>query len=336
MKAIRRMMLKKLGKPFALLRRRCRDRCSPAVLRPHSARPPNVDRAEQADPHRRPRRGRGHLPAPGRRDHGHRQRRIPPARGSRLARGGPSRRCGSRTRVLPPGLTQQQALEQSLLRIQSVVAQGRGDEAWRQVSSMQAPTAQPRRRVITKPASRSRSPRAPARRHPRRAIARTGHRPGRCRSPAPGVVSPVARRRRARCFARPAAGQRRDGARLARGRGRRGRQLAQSHAGCHAARGLPQSLPVAPGARGAVRRTRCRRREPPAELEAAPHLALILPLTGPHLGPAAQIRDGFMTAYYQFPPNARPRLRVYDRPSASIADTMAEAPRPAPNSSSVR
>src|SRR6185295_17157418 len=45
--------------------------------------------------------------------------------------------------LLPPGLTQQQALEQSLLRIQSAVAQGRGDEAWRQVSSMQAPTGQP-------------------------------------------------------------------------------------------------------------------------------------------------------------------------------------------------
>jgi outer membrane PBP1 activator LpoA protein len=45
--------------------------------------------------------------------------------------------------LLPPGLTQQQALEQSLLRIQSAVAQGRGDEAWRQVSSMQVPSGQP-------------------------------------------------------------------------------------------------------------------------------------------------------------------------------------------------
>ena len=45
--------------------------------------------------------------------------------------------------LVPPGLTQQQALEQSLLRIQSAVAQGRGDEAWRQVSRMQAPSGQP-------------------------------------------------------------------------------------------------------------------------------------------------------------------------------------------------
>ena len=45
--------------------------------------------------------------------------------------------------LLSPGLTAHQALEQNLLRIQSAVAQGRGDEAWRQVSSMQAPSGQP-------------------------------------------------------------------------------------------------------------------------------------------------------------------------------------------------
>ena len=43
--------------------------------------------------------------------------------------------------LLPGGLTQQQALEQSLLRIQSALVAGRGDEAWRHVSSMQTPTA---------------------------------------------------------------------------------------------------------------------------------------------------------------------------------------------------
>jgi outer membrane PBP1 activator LpoA protein len=54
-------------------------------------------------------------------------------------------------------------------------------------------------------------------------------------------------------------------------------------------------------------------------------MALMLPLTGRTSGPAAQIRDGFMTAYYQLSPATRPRLRVYDTAEASIADTMAEA-----------
>ena len=60
---------------------------------------------------------------------------APRAPGSRRA----CRRCRSRARLAPAGLTQQQALEQNLLRIQSAVAQGRGDEAWREVSAMQAP-----------------------------------------------------------------------------------------------------------------------------------------------------------------------------------------------------
>ena len=40
---------------------------------------------------------------------------------------------------------------------------------------------------------------------------------------------------------------------------------------------------------------------------------------------AAQIRDGFMTAYFQLPASARPRLRVYDTATTSIADTVADA-----------
>src|SRR5690349_18774267 len=36
--------------------------------------------------------------------------------------------------TLPGGLTQQQTLEQSLLKIQSALVAGRGDDAWRQVS----------------------------------------------------------------------------------------------------------------------------------------------------------------------------------------------------------
>ena len=65
--------------------------------------------------------------------------------------------------------------------------------------------------------------------------------------------------------------------------------------------------------------------EPVAALETAPHLALILPLTGRTAGPAAQIRDGFLTAYYQLPANSRPRLRVYDSATTSISDTIAQA-----------
>jgi outer membrane PBP1 activator LpoA protein len=65
--------------------------------------------------------------------------------------------------------------------------------------------------------------------------------------------------------------------------------------------------------------------EPAASLEAAPHIALMLPLTGRTSAPAAQIRDGFMTAYYQVPAATRPRLRVYDTAITSIADTVAQA-----------
>jgi outer membrane PBP1 activator LpoA protein len=65
--------------------------------------------------------------------------------------------------------------------------------------------------------------------------------------------------------------------------------------------------------------------EPAATLAAAPHVALLLPLTGRTSAPAAQIRDGFMTAYYEVPAATRPRLRVYDTATTSIADTVAQA-----------
>jgi outer membrane PBP1 activator LpoA protein len=51
----------------------------------------------------------------------------------------------------------------------------------------------------------------------------------------------------------------------------------------------------------------------------------MLPLSGRTSAPAAQIRDGFMTAYYQLPAASRPRLRVYDTATASVADVMAQA-----------
>jgi outer membrane PBP1 activator LpoA protein len=62
-----------------------------------------------------------------------------------------------------------------------------------------------------------------------------------------------------------------------------------------------------------------------SEMQAAPHLALILPLSGRTSGPAGQIRDGFMTAYYQLPEQSRPRLRVYDSATAPIGDVVSKA-----------
>jgi outer membrane PBP1 activator LpoA protein len=65
--------------------------------------------------------------------------------------------------------------------------------------------------------------------------------------------------------------------------------------------------------------------EPASQLASASHVALMLPLTGRTAAASAQIRDGFMTAYYQVPANARPRLRVYDTATGAIADLVAQA-----------
>lgn len=228
--------------------------------------------------------------------------------------------------TIPPGLTQQQTVEQNLLRIQSAVAQGQGDQAWREISSMQAPTA----------------PAAAARYYETRqqvAIA-TGHL-------VDGIRSQLARER----LIPPGEAHH-----------ARAELLAQLRAA--AERGVPMTAPpgsdasirgwleaatiAADNARnptlGAARLAAFRARFPthPAlsalanepgvgiddqavSLDKAPHVALLLPLTGRTSAPAAQIRDGFMTAYYQAPANARPRLRVYDTASGAIADIVANA-----------
>lgn len=49
------------------------------------------------------------------------------------------------------------------------------------------------------------------------------------------------------------------------------------------------------------------------------HLAILLPKTGPYANAARALRDGFMAAYYQQPPESRPRLAFYD--SSDSADT---------------
>jgi outer membrane PBP1 activator LpoA protein len=228
--------------------------------------------------------------------------------------------------LLPGGLTQQQDLEKALLRIQSALVSGRGDDAWRQVSSMQTPTAQP----------------AAARYYETRqqvAIA-TGHL-------LDGIRSELARERvigpgDARLARSELLGQLRAAA-------ERGVSLAPPPGSDATVRGWLEAASVAlDNSRnptlGATRLAAFRARypshpaltalsgepgvgieEPVANLEAAPHVALMLPLTGRTAAAAAQIRDGFMTAYYEVPAATRPRLRVYDTAVTSIAETVAQA-----------
>jgi uncharacterized protein len=58
---------------------------------------------------------------------------------------------------------------------------------------------------------------------------------------------------------------------------------------------------------------------------AGAHIALLLPIGGRAASAAISVRDGFMTAYYQLPANARPRVRIYDTGSQSIADALTQA-----------
>ena len=227
---------------------------------------------------------------------------------------------------LPAGLTQQQTLEQNLLRIESALVSGRGEDAWRQVSSMQTPTAQA----------------AAARYYETRqqvAIA-TGHL-------LDGIRSELARERvigpgDARLARSELLGQLRAAA-------ERGVSMAPPPGSDATIRGWLEAASVAVDnsrnpTLGATRLAAFRARypshpalsalssepvvgieEPAAALAAAPHVALLLPLTGRTSAPAAQIRDGFMTAYYEVPAATRPRLRVYDTAAASIADTVTQA-----------
>jgi uncharacterized protein len=228
--------------------------------------------------------------------------------------------------LLPSGLTQQQTLEQKLLGIQSAQMQGRGDEAWREISAMPAPTAQ-----------------AAAARHyeTRQQVAiATGHLVDGIRAEfsRERVIGPGdARTARAELLAQ------------LRAAAERGVSLTPPPGSEAAVRGWLEAASVAlDNSRnptlGATRLNAFRARypshpalvalagepgigveEPVARLDAAPHLALMLPLSGRTSAPAAQIRDGFMTAYYQLPAATRPRLRVYDTATTSIADTVADA-----------
>jgi len=60
-------------------------------------------------------------------------------------------------------------------------------------------------------------------------------------------------------------------------------------------------------------------------VEAASHVALLLPISGRQASAATSVRDGFMTAYYQAPMSERPLIRVYDTSNISIAEAISRA-----------
>lgn len=229
--------------------------------------------------------------------------------------------------TLPPTLTQAQAVEQKLLIIQSAVAQGRGDQAWRDISSMQTPS-------VAQTAARYYETRQQV------AIA-TGHL-------VDGIRSEFARER----LIAPGEVNQARGELLGqlRAAAERGTSLAPPPGSDAMVRGWLEAAGVAADnlrnpTLGATRLAAFRSRypshpalaalanepgfvvdiAPEAKLENAPHVALMLPLTGRTAAASAQIRDGFMTAYYQLPANARPRLRVYDTAATSIAEAIGTA-----------
>jgi outer membrane PBP1 activator LpoA protein len=60
-------------------------------------------------------------------------------------------------------------------------------------------------------------------------------------------------------------------------------------------------------------------------VEAAAHIAVLLPITGRQSVAGVSVRDGFMTAYYQAPAAQRPRVRVYDTGEGSVAEAIQHA-----------
>jgi uncharacterized protein len=60
-------------------------------------------------------------------------------------------------------------------------------------------------------------------------------------------------------------------------------------------------------------------------LQAEAHIALLLPITSRAGAAAAQVRDGFMTAYYQAPTMQRPHVRIYDTGDGGIAAAVTHA-----------
>jgi outer membrane PBP1 activator LpoA protein len=61
------------------------------------------------------------------------------------------------------------------------------------------------------------------------------------------------------------------------------------------------------------------------QAEIAPHIALLLPVTGRTNAAAVSVREGFLAAWYQSPAAARLRVRVYDTGTESVADALTRA-----------
>jgi outer membrane PBP1 activator LpoA protein len=113
-------------------------------------------------------------------------------------------------------------------------------------------------------------------------------------------------------------------------RGRReeaARELAairEPHAGALAARYLQLKASLAESS-AAHHAPAAPTRNPLPAAETGAHIALLLPITGRAAGAATSVRDGFMSAYYQAPAEERPRVRVYDTGTQSIADALTQA-----------
>lgn len=89
---------------------------------------------------------------------------------------------------------------------------------------------------------------------------------------------------------------------------------------------LPARTAAAPSAQRPLPSASVRPAAPPVP-GAAPHVALLLPLTGRQEAAAATIRDGFLTAYYVSPSASRPPIRLYDTGSQSVAQAVDRAVR---------
>ncbi|MCB1623327.1 MAG: penicillin-binding protein activator, partial [Pseudomonadales bacterium] len=226
---------------------------------------------------------------------------------------------------MPTNLSQQQALEQQLLRSGVALARNRGDEAWRQIEAIPVP---------------ARAAGAARYWQQRQRIALATNRL------VPAVEAQTARERLL-------AGAERTRSRsefLAQLRDARARGLPlEAPAGSDAlVRGwLDAGIAAAENARnpavGATRIAAFRTRYPnhPAlealageptigeplagGLPASAHVALLLPITGPAAGAAIRIREGFLAAYYQLPEAERPTIRVYDTNGVTAADLIAQA-----------
>jgi outer membrane PBP1 activator LpoA protein len=116
---------------------------------------------------------------------------------------------------------------------------------------------------------------------------------------------------------------------LALERGRReeaARELAalpEPHAAALAAR--YRQLKASLAESGAVRHAPVSPTRAAPAVEGGAHIALLLPITGRAGSAASSVRDGFLSAYYQAPAEERPRVRVYDTGTLSVADALTQA-----------